>query len=51
MKKTLHALLYWVILVSVHTVNAQSLGRVGSPVDIVTTPTGGTVLMGGGSGH
>ena len=28
---------------------AQSLGRVGNPNDIITTPTAGTVLMGGGS--
>jgi cyanophycinase len=30
-------------------VYAQSLGRVGNVNDIVTTPTAGTVLMGGGS--
>lgn len=28
---------------------AQSLGRVGNPFDIITIPTAGTVLMGGGS--
>ena len=49
MKKIRSALIYLTILVGIPAVNAQSLGRVGSPVDIVTATTAGTVLMGGGS--
>ncbi|MEI6349008.1 MAG: T9SS type A sorting domain-containing protein [Bacteroidota bacterium] len=37
------------ILLGVNFVNSQSLGRVGSPTDTVTTTSRGTVLMGGGS--
>jgi len=37
------------LLMGIEYSNAQSLGRVGSPSDTVTTSTAGTVLMGGGS--
>jgi cyanophycinase len=41
--------IFLALLVGVNFANAQSLGRVGSPVDTVTTTIAGTVLMGGGS--
>ena len=48
MKKVI-TLFYITIFVGVNFANAQSLGRVGSPTDTVTTTSIGTVLMGGGS--
>ncbi|MCX6247202.1 MAG: T9SS type A sorting domain-containing protein [Bacteroidetes bacterium] len=41
--------IYSIILLGITYTNAQSLGRVGSPNDTVTTCTAGTVLMGGGA--
>ena len=40
---------YITIFIGVNFANSQSLGRVGSPTDTITTTTAGTVLMGGGS--
>ncbi|MEO8769341.1 MAG: cyanophycinase [Ferruginibacter sp.] len=48
MKKKYFAVFVFSLLGTVNSI-AQSLGRVGNPNDIVTTPTAGTVLMGGGS--
>ncbi len=48
MKKVITTI-YITLLIGVNFAISQSLGRVGSPTDIVTTTTVGTVLMGGGS--
>ena len=48
MKKTILTV-YIAFLIGVHFLSAQSLGRVGSLTDTITTSTAGTVLMGGGS--
>ena len=48
MKKIITTI-YLTIILGGNFVNAQSLGRVGSPTDTITTSTVGTVLMGGGS--
>lgn len=47
MKNTLFTI--WFILAGAISLQAQSLGRVGSASDVTTTCTAGTVLMGGGS--
>ena len=48
MKKIITTI-YLAIVIVVNFSNAQSLGRVGSLTDTITTSTAGTVLMGGGS--